>query len=141
MKLSTFIDSTAIRFLVVGVVNTLVGTGTMFVLYNFFGCSYWASSATNYIVGGICSFFLNKYFTFKNSEHSFKQVLKFIVTVAGCYFVGYGVAKPLVALALSSQSIAIQENIAMCVGMCLYVVLNYLIQRVFVFGETSNVKK
>ena len=37
------------EFLLVGVVNTLAGMGIMFGLYNAAGCSYWASSAANYV--------------------------------------------------------------------------------------------
>ena len=58
-------ENTVLKFLLVGVVNTLIGTGTMFLLYNLAHCSYWVSSAANYVVGGIVSFFLNKYFTFR----------------------------------------------------------------------------
>ena len=42
-------DPTMFKFLLVGVFNTLVGCGTMFLLYNLAGCSYWLSSAANYI--------------------------------------------------------------------------------------------
>ena len=50
-----FFDPSMLRFLLVGVVNTLVGAGIMFLLYNLAGCSYWLSSAANYIVGGVVS--------------------------------------------------------------------------------------
>ena len=52
-KKQKLIDITTVKFLLVGVINTLVGTGTMFGLYNCLGCSYWVSSAGNYIVGSI----------------------------------------------------------------------------------------
>ena len=61
-----FFDRTVPKFLLVGVANTIVGAGTMFLLYNLANCSYWLSSAANYIVGGTLSFFLNKYYTFQN---------------------------------------------------------------------------
>lgn len=127
------IDPTMIKFLIVGVVNTLVGCGTMFLLYNLANCSYWFSSATNYVVGSIVSFFLNKYFTFQNHEKSWKQVVKFIINVAVCYFIAYGAAKPVVMSVLAAQPINIQENVAMFVGMGLYTVLNYFGQRFFAF--------
>lgn len=38
------IDEKLLRFFAVGVANTLVGAGLMFVLYNYFGASYWISS-------------------------------------------------------------------------------------------------
>lgn len=125
--------ATLLKFLIVGVINTLVGAGTMFLLYNFAHVSYWYSSIANYVVGGICSFFLNKFFTFQNKERSWSQVIKFIFTVAICYIAAYGIAKPLAQYALSSYSVSIQENVAMATGTCLYTLLNYLIQKLFVF--------
>ena len=121
------------RFLIVGVVNTIFGTTVMFSLYNLAGCSYWISSAANYILGSILSFFLNKYFTFQNRERSWGQVVRFTVNIAACYLVAYGVAKPAVRMLLSGQSVSIQENAAMLAGMCLFTGLNYFGQRLFAF--------
>ena len=130
-----WIDGTLLRFLLVGVVNTLVGCGTMFLLYNLAHWSYWASSAANYIVGGIVSFFLNKYFTFRKKDWSWSQVIRFACNVAVCWLLAYGMAKPLVLHLLEGQSIWLQENAAMFVGMCLYTALNYLGQRFFAFRK------
>ena len=126
-------DRTILKFLIVGVVNTLFGTAVMFSLYNLAGCSYWISSAANYILGSILSFFLNKYFTFQNKERPWRQVVRFTVNIAACYLVAYGVAKPAVRMLLSGQSVSIQENAAMLVGMCLFTGLNYFGQRLFAF--------
>ena len=134
MKQNIF-DETLPKFLLVGVFNTLVGTGTMFLLYNLSGCSYWLSSAANYIVGGTVSFFLNKYFTFQSQGLSWKQVGKFIITVSACYLLAYGVAKPLTLHFLAGYAVQIQENAAMLVGMCLYTGLNYFGQRFFAFND------
>ncbi len=128
-----WIDSTVLRFLLVGILNTLVGCGTMFLLYNFAHWSYWLSSAANYLVGGIVSFFLNKYFTFRRREWSWRQVVRFAVNVAVCWLLAYGLAKPLVLHLLEGRSVRLQENAAMAVGMCLYTALNYLGQRFFAF--------
>lgn len=127
------LDPTVFKFLLVGVFNTLVGCGVMFLLYNLANCSYWLSSAANYVVGGVVSFFLNKYFTFQNHERSWKQVVKFIAIVAVCYLLAYGAAKPAVMGLLSGQPVKVQENVAMVVGMGLYTVLNYFGQRFFAF--------
>lgn len=127
------LDKTIVKFLLVGVINTLIGTGIMFFLYNIAHMNYWISSAFNYIIGSIVSYFLNKYYTFENRSKSRKQLLKFIVNISVCYFVAYGVAKPLINRILTYQSQSIQENIAMLAGMCLFVGLNYFGQRFFVF--------
>ena len=129
------LDATVWKFLLVGVVNTIVGCGTMSCLYNLAHCSYWVSSAANYVVGGVVSFFLNKYFTFRNREKSAAQVLKFALTVAACYLIGYGLAKPLAMRLLAGTERSIQENAAMLIGMCLYTGLNYLGQRFFAFKK------
>ena len=61
--LKKIFDPTLFRFLLVGVVNTLVGYGVMFGLYNLAGLhlwgdpGYWISSAANYLVGSVVSFF------------------------------------------------------------------------------------
>ena len=44
-KLKKFFDKTFLKFVLVGVVNTLFGTAIMFVFYNVFHLSYWLSSA------------------------------------------------------------------------------------------------
>ena len=126
-------SSSLLRFLLVGVANTLVGSAVMFGLYNLAGCSYWVSSAANYLVGSVLSFFLNKYFTFCNRERSWGQVLRFIVNIAVCYLLAYGLAKPAVRMLLSSQSVTVQENAAMFAGMILFTGLNYFGQRFFAF--------
>lgn len=133
-------ENTVLKFLLVGVVNTLIGTGTMFLLYNLAHCSYWASSAANYVVGGIVSFFLNKYFTFQNKTWEWSQVWKFAANVTVCYLLGYGLAKPLVLHLLAGQAVNVQENVAMLVGMCLYTGLNYLGQRFFAFKNVEREK-
>lgn len=131
-------DLTTIKFLVVGVINTVVGTAVMFICYNLFDFGYWISSAANYIVGSIVSYFLNKYFTFKDSSKSYKTIIKFVINISVCYLIAYGVAKPLVLFILKNYSLGIQENCAMLVGMCLFVVLNYIGQRCCVFVNRDN---
>lgn len=133
-----FFDPSMLRFLLVGVVNTLVGAGIMFLLYNLAGCSYWLSSAANYIVGGAVSYFLNKYYTFKNTERSWKQVLRFALNVAVCWLLAYGIAKPLALRLLAGFDEKLQTNAAMLAGLCLYTALNYLGQRFFAFRAKED---
>mgnify|MGYP004454173443 CR=1 FL=1 len=127
------IDKKLFKFLIVGVINTLVGTAIMFGMYNIIGADYWVSSITNYVLTSILSFFLNKYFTFENKTKSFSQVLKFIINIIVCYGLAYGIAKPLVKYVLSAQSKNIRDNVAMLIGMCLFTGLNYIGQRFFAF--------
>lgn len=133
-------DFKLLKFIAVGVINTLVGTSIMFGLYNLAGCSYWVSSATNYTLTSILSFFLNKFFTFENKQKSPAQVVRFAGNILVCYLIAYGVAKPAAIWMLSDAAKSVQENIAMLVGMCLFTGLNYLGQRLFVFAEVDQQK-
>lgn len=133
--LQKLFDRTFWKFILIGIVNTLIGTGVMFGCYNLLHCSYWFSSAANYVVGSVVSYFLNKYFTFRVKSHDKRYLLRFVVNIALCYLLAYGGAKPLVRSLLSGVSLKLQENIAMLVGMCLFVGLNYLGQRFFVFRQ------
>ena len=127
-----------LRFALVGVVNTLVGAAIMFVFYNVFHFGYWISSASNYVLASILSFFLNKHFTFRKKGETGQSAIRFAVNIALCYLVAYGVAKPLMRWLLSGVGQSFQENVAMLTGMVLFVGLNYLGQRFFVFRATSN---
>ena len=117
-------DIMTLKFILVGIVNTLVGTGVMFLLYNVFHTGYWIASASNYIVGSVVSYFLNKYFTFQNKEKSVRMVILFILNISICYLLAYGLAKPCAMALLSGVSQGIQENVAMLIGMGLFIILN-----------------
>lgn len=132
-KLLDLLDAKFWKFIIVGVINTIVGTAIMFGFYNFLNFSYWTSSAANYILTSILSYFLNKYFTFQHKGSTWKSALRFIINIAVCYLLAYGIAKPLTLLLLTDMSQRVQDNVAMFVGMVLFTLLNYLGQRFFAF--------
>ena len=140
-KLRSLLDPTLFRFILVGLVNTAVGYGVMFGLYNLAGLhtwgdtGYWISSAANYIVGSVVSFFLNKHFTFRNQEKGVKVVLRFALNIAVCWALAYGIAKPLMVwlLAGTGWSRQVQGNLSMLAGSGIFVFLNYFGQRFFAF--------
>lgn len=136
--LQKLFDRTFWKFIIVGVINTLFGTAIMFVFYNVFHLSYWISSASNYFFGSILSYFLNKTFTFQSKGNTGKTIVRFAANISVCYLCAYGMAKPLVRWVLTEFPQQVQENIAMLVGMCLFVALNYIGQRFFVFHKTEQ---
>ena len=130
-----FTDHTFMKFAMVGVINTIVGTTVMFVFYNVFHFSYWVSSASNYIIGSIISYLLNKNFTFRFKEQKYWSLLRFVLNILTCYLLAYGIAKPVMHWILTGFSQTIQENVSMMLGMGLFVVFNYLGQRFFTFKK------
>lgn len=140
-RLRQLIDGKLFRFLVVGVINTVVGTGIMFGLYNLAHASYWVSSAANYILTSILSYFLNKYFTFRSRETGWRPVVRFALNIGVCYLLAYGIAQPVTRWVLSGCSVQLRENVAMLVGMVLFTGFNYLGQRLFAFKEKPDGEK
>ena len=137
-KLLSLFDAKLWKFLLVGVLNTLVGNRLMFLLYSWVHMGYWPSTAVSYALASVMSYFLNRYFTFKYKGSGIGVVLRFSLNIVVCYLLAYGLAKPAMELLLSGASKAVRENIAMLTGKCLFVGFNYLGQRFFAFRETKK---
>ena len=142
-KIVSLLDAKFWKFLLVGVINTLVGMGIMYGLYNGFlyrfgAVGYWISSAANYVFASILSYFLNKHFTFQNKEKGAGVVLRFALNIAVCYAIAYGAAKPLARLIFRGLGETWQNNLAMLFGSGFFVLLNYLGQRLFAFREKKK---
>lgn len=131
-------DASFLKFILVGVVNTVFGTAIMFILYNWLHFGYWVSSAANYILGSVLSYCLNKTFTFKNKQSAKKTVFYFAMHITLCYLIAYGAAKPLIRIAFSGLDTAWRDQISMAAGMCFFILLNYIGQRFIVFHEKNG---
>jgi putative flippase GtrA len=137
MIIHKMFDRIFLKFILIGIVNTIVGSAVMFVLYNAVHLSYWFSSACNYVFTSVLSFCLNKYFTFSIRHWSAYMIAAFVLTIAVSYFIAYGISKPAVNYLLRNSPQTIRENIALFVGMCLFTIINYIGQRLIVFKKES----
>lgn len=131
-------DATFIRFIIVGVINTIVGMSVMFLCYNAIGLNYWGSSAANYVVGSICSYILNKKFTFRSREKGSSVIIRFVINIGICYLISYGVARPLIRYLMQPYSVKVQDNAAMLLGTVAFTLMNYFGQKLFVFRKDSE---
>lgn len=141
-----FFDIKFWKFILVGIVNTVIGMGLQFVFFNLFRWSEWISSIVGYIIGSVVSYFLNKHFTFKNKEKGFKPILKFALNIAVCYGLAYGIAIPLIKWLCVANQITMfgmsinsfAGNASMLAGSVLFVAFNYIGQRFFAFKEKKS---
>jgi len=131
-------DKIFFKFILVGIINTLAGAVVMFILYNIAGVGYWFSSAANYVMGSILSFFMNKYFTFNVKHWSLYMVVAFVLTIGFSYLLAYGISKPAINYLLRDRSLRIRENAALFTGMCLFTGINYMGQRFVVFKHKKG---
>ena len=87
--LKNFFDIKFWKFLLVGVINTIVGECVVLLCLHPFGFkSYvWgagAAAVVGTIVGSIVSYIMNKHFTFKNKEKGIKPMLRFTLNIVVC---------------------------------------------------------
>lgn len=130
-----------IHFGMVGVINTLMGWVIMAVLYNLIHMNYWLSSGISYFIGSVFSYHANGKLTFKVENRDKWLPWRFAVNIIVCYLIAFSVAQPVVTKILSSGqgvSKALIDNIAMILGMCLFIVMNFFGQKFFVFRKTKK---
>lgn len=127
-----------IHFGIVGVINTLLGLAFMEVLYNLIHLNYYLASGISYFVGSVFSYHANAKLTFKVGNRDKWLPWRFAANIIVCYLAAYGAARPLIRHFLVSQSAVIVDNVAMILGMCFFVVLNFFGQKFFVFRAFGN---
>lgn len=90
-----------IRFLFVGCLNTVVGTGTTLLCYlamgyglfdqtNITDLQTFLATVIGYAVGTVHSYLWNKFFTFKSKEKTFAEFARFVLVCIVQYGVNYG---------------------------------------------------
>lgn len=126
------LDASILKFLLVGVGNTLLSAVLMILLE---GLGYWPSTAIAYVAGAVMSFFLNRKFTFQSEAEMGRSAIKFAINVAVCYVLAYSIAQPLGSMILGAMGVkdVWLERLTKLGGMGLYTILNYFGQRFFAF--------
>lgn len=141
-------DASFLRFLCVGVVNTLIGVSLNFVLFNYafwgFGKSaaYWCATFLSNAAGATVSFFLNRSFTFRSRAEISRTAPRFVLVILLCYLVAYKFAEQFLQWGLAAAhwrlGDRLEGNAAYLFGMCVYTLLNYFGQKLFVFRKKPD---
>ena len=127
-----------IHFGLVGVINTLMGWVIMAVLYNLVHMNYWLSSGISYFIGSVFSYHANSRVTFKVENKDRGLPWRFAVNIIVCYLIAFSVAQPLMEKILAAQPKVIVDNVAMFLGMCMFIVMNFFGQKIFVFRKIDH---
>ena len=146
-KLKSFFDIKFLKFLLVGVLNTLIGEGIVLLLtqpagWKNFSWGPGAAAFVGTVIGSIVSYFLNKYFTFKNKEKGLKPALRFTINIAACLLIRVLVATGVSELCKATGFTMFNMDVntfagylSWAVGACVFVACNYVGQRFFAFKE------
>ena len=82
-------DKTFLRFVVVGMVNTVIGYAIIMLLFHLVGLTYSLSYFLSYVVGIIISFFLNRQFVFFSRNNKLTEFAKFLIAFGISYGASY----------------------------------------------------
>lgn len=142
-----------IKYCLVGVVNTLVGISTAYILLNPLRQTYTVSTIGAYIVGIIVSYILNKKYTFKFEDgNNFILFFKFAFSMMPCYVISYYILSPFLTKYLfkidfiyefsnwffSLFSVVpekVLDNLTVIISMGIYLVLGFTLNKYFIFRK------
>lgn len=120
-------NATLLKFLGVGVINTCIGLGVIYLLKWILAVpDTWANLA-GYAVGLVCSYLLNARFTFNYRERLLPVLPRFALVTLLAY------AANLATVMSAIHWLHIDDYLAQALGVAPYTALSYLGMRTFVF--------
>jgi glycosyltransferase involved in cell wall biosynthesis/putative flippase GtrA len=130
--MATLFQHSLTRYLAVGVVNTLVGLGTIYACLFFFGWSDVPANMFGYTVGIACGFALNRRWTFVDTAPPLPALLRYVLVLLTAY--GVNLATVLAVRDLGG----LNSYLAQAAGILPYTLLGYLGSRYFAFSPPSE---
>jgi len=107
------------KFLLVGVLNAVIGLGIIYSTYNLLGLNYKLANVLGYGCGIVNSFIWNRKWTFRSKKDPKPQILLFFLMFGISYGLNLG------ATVLCVEVIGIPPNFAQLAGIFCYTVSNF----------------
>jgi putative flippase GtrA len=121
-----------IKYLIVGIFNTTLGYGTIFLCMYIFMFSPELSNLIGYVLGMIFSFFANRKFTFKSTEKASQEFIKFIAVCLVAYLANF------ITLITLVRELNLNAGFSQVISGGVYVICGFLMNKWFVFNEESK---
>jgi len=147
-KIKRMVDRTLVYYLIIGILNFIVCTALMFLLFNVCGFSDHVAPLFNYGLGSLFWYLAGRYVLFRGQQSTWQQIVRFLAEVVVCYLISYYIVAPLLADVLlplpriralfsfgGEEEEMIRGNCEMTIGVIAYAILNYFGQRYFVFSS------
>lgn len=128
-----------IKYCIVGVLNTLVTLGVIYLCKSLLGWNLYVSNALGYVCGVINSFLCNKQWVFKSDKSYLPEAIKFIVGFFVCYALQFWVVWMLTESQFGKFDFLIcgivlsGYGIATLVGNVVYTLANFVFNRLVTF--------
>lgn len=124
-----------IMFCGVGSINTIVALFIILILSEVFLLQYLISNLLGYIVGLIIGFFLHRNFTFSSSKNDSRKFVEFL-KFSSIFLIAY--STQFAGLWTMVEILNIPNLISQIFAVMIYVIINFLGNRVFVFTSREG---
>ena len=124
-----------LKYISVGVVNTLLTLIVTFFCYKIFHIDYKVSYALGFFAGFVNSIILNNIYTFKDRKNDFNS--KYIIKFSAFFVVAFLISE-IVLIAMGEQ-LHVDKSISILISMATYTLLSFFLFDKFVF--TKGVSK
>lgn len=121
------------KFLTVGVFNTAVTMAVIFIAKGWLGLGDVAANVSGYAIGMLCSFLLNKFWTFSHKGNTLQAAMRFILVCAVSYLANLAALQAFLGLGLNAYLCHI-------LAMPFYTLVFYIGSKAMVFVDYSNGK-
>ena len=120
------------KFVIVGIINTAV-TYIVFVILRLFGATPEISNAIGYVAGVANSFIWNKRWVFQTKgTNVWRELTAFLLIFLLCYGIQF------LAFTTMIHRWNMNEHIAQLIGMGIYTILNYMLNRTLAFRKQKK---
>lgn len=116
-----------VRFLTVGVFNTLLGYCIIFACMYLAKMSAESSNFTGYAVGWVASYVLNRKYTFNSKQSHRSEIVRFIAVVVIAYALNFAV------LVILIHRVGIHEGVSQILAGIAYVITSFVMNKYYVF--------
>ncbi|CAA9891399.1 conserved membrane hypothetical protein [Candidatus Methylobacter favarea] len=116
-----------VRFLIVGVANTLIGLSIIYVAMYFFQLDMVKANAIGYAIGILLGFALNKIWTFNSRGYVLTSFLRYLLVIVIAY------AANLATVVLVSSHFDLNHYMAQALGIIPYTAIGFMGSRYFAF--------
>lgn len=132
-----------IKYGLVGVSNSLITLVVIFVCNDLMGMKLMLADVIGYVAGLINSFVWNKNWVFKSHNHRLRnEMILFLIGFLVCFGLQFltvlALRNPMKALGISVLGISsdvVGEYVAVCLGMVVYTLCNYVYNRCITFKK------
>ncbi|TFH44546.1 MAG: GtrA family protein [Lysobacterales bacterium] len=121
-----------LRFLTVGVINTIVGYCVIFACMYLAKMSAESSNVTGYAVGLIASYILNRRYTFNSKQNRRSEIIRFLTVFVVAYAANFAV------LVLLIHTLGLHEGASQILAGLVYVVASFIMNKYYVFQTVDG---